>query len=293
MTTHCIPLLLTALPALFRREDAPAIANHHKISERQVRRMHFNLRTYGTVTRPHLKKMGRPAVLSTEIEEDLKQYVSKYPMALLVDMQKHVQATFNVTCSRASISRRLGDLGFSRGIIRRGFRASDTTLPVLSQVDYERIRKQQEEDGCGSQEAGAVPPTDRQIVQESAVEGDALSNPNSKKTKYAWLLDGEPLKHPKRKKNHSQAYTRSDGGTPRAVLANISRDLNIQPGLDKSTATGHEQLDLRHLSAAAERELALSQLQSHYPPMPDQASDLTHPNHTGERSPSHFGPVRT
>ena len=61
--------------ALFRREETSAIAREHSISERQVRRIAQNLRTYGTVSAPRTKKMGRPNVLTREIEDDLRAYV--------------------------------------------------------------------------------------------------------------------------------------------------------------------------------------------------------------------------
>jgi hypothetical protein len=55
--------------ALFRREDAKDIADANGISERQVRRIAQNLKQYGTVTAPRLKKMGRPTCLNKEIED--------------------------------------------------------------------------------------------------------------------------------------------------------------------------------------------------------------------------------
>jgi hypothetical protein len=55
--------------ALFRREDAKEIADANGISERQVRRIAQNLKQYGTVTAPRLKKMGRPTCLNKEIED--------------------------------------------------------------------------------------------------------------------------------------------------------------------------------------------------------------------------------
>src|SRR2546423_2936497 len=55
--------------ALFRREDAKEIADANGISERQVRRISQNLKQYGTVTAPRLKKMGRPTCLNKEIED--------------------------------------------------------------------------------------------------------------------------------------------------------------------------------------------------------------------------------
>src|SRR2546423_32260 len=54
--------------ALFRREDAKEIADANGISERQVRRISQNLKQYGTVTAPRLKKRGRPRCWNREIE---------------------------------------------------------------------------------------------------------------------------------------------------------------------------------------------------------------------------------
>jgi predicted ArsR family transcriptional regulator len=55
--------------ALFRREDNASVAAAHGVSERQIRRMIQNLKQYGTVIAPRLKKMGRPTILTKEIED--------------------------------------------------------------------------------------------------------------------------------------------------------------------------------------------------------------------------------
>jgi hypothetical protein len=55
--------------ALFRREDAKDVAESHGITERQCRRIIQNLKTYGTVNAPRLKKLGRPTCMNKEIEE--------------------------------------------------------------------------------------------------------------------------------------------------------------------------------------------------------------------------------
>ena len=217
--------------ALFRREDTSSIAKEHSISERQVRRIAQNLRTYGTVSAPRTKKMGRPNVLTKEIEDDLRDYVGNNPLALLSDMQYHISATFDVKVSRASLSRRMKELGFTRGIVRRGVGAADP-LPQLSQVDYARL----------STEEGIV---------------DGL---NGTRTKYAWLLDGEPVQRrgemdggertkkkrgmvgsgkSHRKKSDFADETQMDDGT-------------IQPDLESAPNTNHDgQLELDILGSVA------------------------------------------
>ena len=98
-------------------------------------------------------------------------------------MQAHIQKTFNVTCSRASLSRRIRAMGFTRGIIRRGFRSSDQSVPPLSPADIRRLMA----DPCPDEELVSLPG-------------------NAKKARYAWLLDADPesSRKPRRKKNAGQ-----------------------------------------------------------------------------------------
>lgn len=111
--------------------------------------------------------MGRPNVLTKEIEDDLRDYVSGNPLALLADMQTYISTKFEVKVSRASLSRRMKELGFTRAIVRRGAGFNDSLpLPELSQVDYARL------------------------VNEEGVNEGFL---NGTRTKYAWLLDGQPV----------------------------------------------------------------------------------------------------
>ena len=131
------------------------------------------------------------------LAQDLRTFVSTQPLALLEDMQSHIQKTFGVKCSRASLSRRMREMGFTRGIIRRGFRSSDQSVPHLSAVDMERLM-------------GDPSPNDELVSL----------NGNAKKAKYAWLLDGQPAGTRKPRKRKSQA-----GGVQ-------IDDSMIQPGLD-------------------------------------------------------------
>jgi len=142
--------------------------------------------------------------------QDLRQFVSAQPLALLEDMQAHIQKTFGVKCSRASLSRRMREMGFTRGIIRRGFRSSDQSVPPLSQVDIERLM--------------ADPSPDEELVSLAG---------NAKKAKYAWLLDGEPAgtRKPRKKK---QSGVQMD-------------DSMIQPGLDEDNLGGMDHADENHM----------------------------------------------
>lgn len=100
------------------------------------------------------------------------------PLALLVDMQKYVQEKYSIKCSRASLSRRIREMGYTRGIIRRGFRAEDQQVPQISQADMLRIM-------------GDPSPDDEMVGLP----------PNAKRARYAWLLDAEkPVKKIKRTK---------------------------------------------------------------------------------------------
>lgn len=172
------------IAALFRREDNKSIIQNHHVSERQLRRISNNLKTHGTFHAPSTKKMGRPTCLNKEVEEvgypssrlalvlielqDLRQYVASQPLALLVDMQKYVQEKYNIKCSRASLSRRIREMGYTRGIIRRGFRSDDQQVPEISEADMLRIM--------------GDPSPDEQMMNLP---------PNAKRARYAWLLDGE------------------------------------------------------------------------------------------------------
>jgi hypothetical protein len=136
--------------------------------------------------------------------QDLRNFVSAQPLALLEDMQSHIQKTFGVKCSRASLSRRMREMGFTRGIIRRGFRSSDQSIPHLSQIDMERLM-------------GDPSPNDELLGL----------NGNAKKAKYAWLLDGEPAGSRKPRKKKQSAGVQID-------------DSMIQPGLDDEQMDGTE-----------------------------------------------------
>lgn len=168
------------IAALFRREDNKSIIENHHVSERQLRRITHNLKTHGTFHAPSTKKMGRPTCLNKEVEEDLRQYVAAQPLALLVDMQKYVQEKYNIKCSRASLSRRIREMGYTRGIIRRGFRSEDQQVPQISPADMLRI------------------------MGDPSPDDDMMNlPPNAKRARYAWLLDGEKpakkVKKPKKK----------------------------------------------------------------------------------------------
>jgi hypothetical protein len=128
--------------------------------------------------------------------------VAAQPLALLVDMQKYVQEKYNVKCSRASLSRRIREMGYTRGIIRRGFRSEDQQVPQISPADMLRIM-------------GDPSPDDDMINLP----------PNAKRARYAWLMDGEkPEKKVKkaRKKDSdiSQAEAETIGPVDPALMQN-------------------------------------------------------------------------
>jgi len=104
--------------------------------------------------------------------------VAAQPLALLVDMQKYVQEKYSIKCSRASLSRRIREMGYTRGIIRRGFRSDDQQVPEISPADMLRIM-------------GDPSPDDEMMNLP----------PNAKRARYAWLMDGEkPVKKVKKPK---------------------------------------------------------------------------------------------
>lgn len=83
-------------------------------------------------------------------------------------MQKYVQEKYNIKCSRASLSRRIREMGYTRGIIRRGFRSDDQQVPPISPADMLRI------------------------MGDPSPDDDMMNlPPNAKRARYAWLMDGE------------------------------------------------------------------------------------------------------
>ena len=244
--------------SLFRREDAKEIAEANGISERQVRRIAQNLKQYGTVTAPRLKKMGRPTCLNKEIEVDLRQFVSAQPLALLEDMQAHIQEKFNVKCSRASLSRRMREMGFTRGIIRRGFRSSDQSIPPLSDVDIQRLM--------------ADPSPDEELV---GVTG------NAKKAKYAWLLNGEPAGVRKPRKKRSQAGE-----------VQGEEDVQVDPMLQDGVQAGREIGSQPQMDGQNDHMNGEHDMQSQYP-MPVGQQYLPAPLQHGGYDSSYISPYRS
>jgi hypothetical protein len=141
------------------------------------------------------------------MSQDLRQYVASQPLALLVDMQKYVQEKYNIKCSRASLSRRIREMGYTRGIIRRGFRAEDQQVPQISPADMLRI------------------------MGDPSPDEDMMNlPPNAKRTRYAWLLHGEkPVKKAKkpRKKDPEpvQEDTEASGPVDPAITETVAEQL--------------------------------------------------------------------
>jgi hypothetical protein len=169
--------------------------------------------------------MGRPNVLTKEIEDDLRDYVSGNPLALLADMQTYISGKFEIKVSRASLSRRMKELGFTRGIVRRGAGAADP-LPELSQVDYARL------------------------VNEEGINEGAL---NGTRTKYAWLLDGQPVQRrsemeggEREKKRRGMVGSGKGHRDAENSMMGISdmEDSTIQPDLETAIDTNHDELDV-------------------------------------------------
>ena len=231
----------TITAALFRREETSSIAKEHSISERQVRRIAQNLRNYGTVSAPRTKKMGRPNVLTKEIEDDLREYVSGNPLALLSDMQTYISTKFEIKVSRASLSRRMKELGFTRGVVRRGAGAADP-LPELSQVDYARL------------------------VNEEGINEGVL---NGTRTKYAWLLDGQPVQRRsemeggerEKKRRGMVGSGKGHRDTDNSMIGTSNMDdSTIQPDLETAINPNHDELDvLGNVASLSEYAMPIEQ----------------------------------
>ena len=123
-------------------------------------------------------------------------------------MQKYVQEKYNIRCSRASLSRRIREMGYTRGIIRRGFRAEDQQVPQISPADMLRIM--------------GDPSPDEDLMNLP---------PNAKRTRYAWLLHGEkPVKKVKkpRKKDTEPAQpenAEASGPVDPAITQTVTEQL--------------------------------------------------------------------
>lgn len=85
------------------------------------------------------------------------------------------------------MSRRMREMGFTRGIIRRGFRSTDQSIPTLSAADIARL------------------------MADPITNGDPDNLPgNAKKTKYAWLLEGETVESKKPRKKRASKVQPND-----------------------------------------------------------------------------------
>ena len=264
--------------ALFRREKPTVVAKEYGLSGRQVSRMISNLRAHGTITRPRTAKLGRPTVLKPDVEEALKQFVTENPLALLEDMQRWLADNFGLKCSRASISRRMDQLGFERGMIRKGIRcpananvSTDSDLAQLTVEDYERIRRAAEDggrmildgEGAGVMQRGLLLLKNHRLNTETMIQELPGQENNkdgiySKKTKYAWLTKDKGKEkankqRKKRKARGSKATTAADN-----VENSNTSDLEQMIGLEQegnATMTIQEQEDLEHAADEAEGEL--------------------------------------
>lgn len=139
------------------------------------------------------------------------------PLALLVDMQKYVQEKYNIKCSRASLSRRIREMGYTRGIIRRGFRSDDQEVPEISPADMLRIM-------------GDPSPDDEMMNLP----------PNAKRTRYAWLMDGEkPAKKAKRPKKNDTETEQKDVEPLGPVDPALSQTMVEQPSQEQPQNPHH------------------------------------------------------
>ncbi|KAJ9271778.1 hypothetical protein DTO212C5_2203 [Paecilomyces variotii] len=129
--------------ALFRQEPYPYICLTYNVSDRQLRRIAHCLRTWGTTAPPrkeHTKPMGRPPVVPKEVQEELRDYVEKHPIAGLKEIQSYLQSECNTKFGLSTISRRLKDMGYALSIVSRGATSVEKdNIPNLSQEDRERL----------------------------------------------------------------------------------------------------------------------------------------------------------
>ena len=208
------------------------------------------------------------------------------PLALLSDMQKWINDEHDVKVSRASLSRRMKELGFTRGVVRRGAGLStDETLPSLSQVDYARLLNKEgvDESGMGTNAAPA-------------------------RTKYAWLLDGEPVvrrpepggeaREKKRRgmvgSGKGHRHKKDGANNPAGEDTNIE-DTSIQPDLETAVnpvPEGQMELDiLGNVASHSEYAMPLQQ-QSGATEQDAIDNDLRQQSHFQPEQPEQFQQLR-
>ena len=121
-------------------------------------------------------------------------------------MQKYVQEKYNIKCSRASLSRRIREMGYTRAIIKRGFRAEDQHVPQIAPEDMIRI------------------------MGDSSPDDDMSNLPgNAKRARYAWLLHSTTPAKPAAKK---QPRKKNTEGAP----GQSGQNSNLDPAIMQSTS---------------------------------------------------------
>ncbi|KAJ9296675.1 hypothetical protein DTO271G3_4874 [Paecilomyces variotii] len=84
--------------------------------------------------------MGRPPVVPKEVQEELRDYVEKHPIAGLKEIQSYLESECNTKFGLSTISRRLKDMGYALSIVSRGATSVEKdNIANLSQEDRERL----------------------------------------------------------------------------------------------------------------------------------------------------------
>jgi hypothetical protein len=154
------------------------------------------------------------------IKQDLREYVAGRPLANLEDIQTHIQDTFNIKCSRSSISRRMKDMGYVRSIIQRGIKSVEKdNLSRVSEADMLRL-----------------------MADPSAGENN-IGLSGKPKIKYAWLLTSQSVsrrpktlfKNPQGAKEHRIAT--ATNGQPSHGEPVLSAETQLDGQSDGETST--------------------------------------------------------
>lgn len=112
---------------IFDDIDDDTIAKAEDVSSRTIRRIRFNLRTFGTPTAPSVVKKGRPLAIIPAMQAGLRTYLEAKPWAHRDEMIEYVFDDWDVLVDQSTMSRTLQRAHISRKRLKRvALEQSDT-----------------------------------------------------------------------------------------------------------------------------------------------------------------------
>ena len=104
---------------IFDDLDDAAIAAAENVSDRVVRKIRLNIRTFGTHTTPSLVKKGRPRAITAPMQAGLRAYLEAKPWAYQDEMIEYIFDNWGVLVDQSTLSRTLKRIGISRKRLKR------------------------------------------------------------------------------------------------------------------------------------------------------------------------------